>query len=70
VRRIAKTVEIADADRLDPLVTKLANQAADKIFVERRASTLPSAATRSGTSKRKWRGTKGFGKSRFKSYSS
>ena len=36
VRRIAKTVEIADADRLDPLVTKLANQAADKIFVERR----------------------------------
>ena len=36
MRRIAKTVEIADADGFDPLVAKLANQAADEIFVERR----------------------------------
>ena len=43
VRRIAKTVEIADADRLDPLVAKLATSRRTQSSSSA-ASTLPSAA--------------------------
>ena len=63
MRGIAKTVEVANADGFDAFVAQLADQAPDKRFVQD-CSTLPSAAMRSGTSKRRWRGTRGFGSSR------